>query len=110
MVDAVVDEVPEVGANGGFTAADVDVEHLHSLEFVDYSLGFNSGELAGVADSRRRQAVDALQIACVGELPGEADGSVEPGLHLCGDAGHEATKISDSASEARAFSKLGQRR
>ena len=40
------------------------------------------GQLPRVAPPRRAEAVDALQVAGVGPLPGEADGGVEPGLEL----------------------------
>ena len=44
----VVDEFPEVGPDGGLAAADVDVEHLHALEFVDHGLALLGGQFPGV--------------------------------------------------------------
>src|SRR5262249_12087585 len=68
----------EVRPHGWFAAADVDVEHLHSLELVDDAPALGGGELPRVAASGARQAVHAGQVAGVGQLPGQADRRVEP--------------------------------
>ena len=138
VVDGVADEMPEVLANRGFAATDIDVEDLHPLQFVDDGLALLGREFARVTATRRRQAVHALQVAGVGEFPRETDRGVEPPLHLFGEAGllrrrqdevvgagffdqghatapscasrASGTRKSEVASEARARSKLGQRR
>ena len=78
----VVDQLPEVGADGGLAPADVDVEDLHALELVDDGLALLGGQLVRVAPARAGQAVGAGQVAGVGQLPGEADRRVEPGGEL----------------------------
>ena len=104
----VVDEFPEVGTDGGFAAADVDVEDLHALELVDDRLALGGGQLARVAPSGRGQAVHAGQVAGVGEFPGQADGSIEAELELVderqgrGGHGRRSVIMSDVASVARA--------
>ena len=45
MVDGVLHEVPEVFADGGFTTADIDVEDLHPLQFIDDRFALFGGEL-----------------------------------------------------------------
>ena len=89
VADGVLDELEEVAAHHRLAAADVDVEDLQVAQLVEHPLGLGRGQLARVALARRRQAVHALQVARVGELPGEADGGVEPGLQL-GDEGFSA--------------------
>src|SRR5690606_30180847 len=59
--DRVVEQLPEIGADRGLAAADVDVEHLHPLELVDHGLDLVRGQFPGVAPSGRGQAVDAGQ-------------------------------------------------
>ena len=86
MIGGVVDEMPEVAADGWFASADVDVEDLHPLKFVDYGFGFFGGEFARVAPARRTEAVNALQVAGICQLPGQADGGVKSRLHLVGEA------------------------
>src|SRR5689334_24052712 len=75
----VVDELPEVGAHRRLAAADVDVEDLHPLQLVDDGLALLGRQLARVATAGRGQAVQAGQVAGVGELPRQADGRVQPG-------------------------------
>ncbi len=48
VTDGVVEQVPEVRPDGGFPAADVDVEHLHPLQLVDDRLGLGGGQLPRV--------------------------------------------------------------
>src|SRR5262249_20307958 len=61
-------------------AADVDVEDLHPLERVDDLLALVRGQLTRVAAPGRGQAVHTRQVARIGELPGQADGSVQAEL------------------------------
>ncbi len=82
VADRVVDECVEVGADRRFTAADVHVEDLHGAQLVDDGHGFRGRQLVRIASARRGQAMDASEIASVGELPGEADGRLEPVLQL----------------------------
>lgn len=106
----VVEEFPEVGADGGFSAADVDVEDLHGLQLVDDRLGFGGAQLARVAAAGAGEAVGAGQVAGIGQFPGEADRRVESGLEEvdqpcgagCGGHGVLPTSICDSASAANA--------
>src|SRR5206468_10365781 len=74
----VVDQLPEVRPDGRLAAADVHVEDLHALELVDDRLGLGRTQLPRVTLARAGQAMHAGQVAGVGELPGEADGRVEP--------------------------------
>src|SRR4029077_15127012 len=74
----VVDQVPEVGPDRGLAAADVHVEHLHPLQFVDHRPALGGGKLARVAAAGAGQAVHAGQVAGVGQLPGQADRRVQP--------------------------------
>ena len=80
-------EVEEVGADGGLSATDVDVEDLHALELVDERPALGGGELTGVAAARAGEAVDARQVAGVGQLPGQTDRRVEPRLEEVDEAG-----------------------
>ena len=73
----VVDDLPEVGAHGGLAAADVDVEDLHALEFVDDGLGLVRRQLARVPPAGTRETVHAREVAGVGEFPRQADRCVE---------------------------------
>ena len=82
VVDGVLQQVPEVRADRRLAAADVDVEDLHPLQLVDHRLALLGGQLARVAAAARRQAVRALEVAGVGELPGQADRRVEAELEL----------------------------
>src|SRR5262249_48041513 len=66
----VVDQVPEVGPDRGLAAADVHVEHLHPLQLVDHRPALGGAQLARVPAARAGQAVDAGQVAGVGQLPG----------------------------------------
>ena len=84
----VVEEFPEVRAHGGLAAADVDVEHLHALKFVDDGLALLGGELARVALARRRQAVHTRQVAGVGQFPGQADRRIEAAFELFDEPGN----------------------
>ena len=113
VLGGVVDQLPEVGANGGLAPADVDVEDLHALELVDERLALVGRELARVTPARARQTVHAGQVAGVGELPGEADGGVEATLKAIdepgpgGGEGSHATRsqiMPDSASAPKACS------
>ena len=56
MVDGVADEMPEVLADRGFAATDIDVEDLHPLQFVDDGLALLGREFARVtaADDDRQ--------------------------------------------------------
>src|SRR5215472_5437567 len=76
----VVHEFPKVRPDGRLAAADVDVEDLHPLERVDDLLALVRGQLTRVAAAGRGQAVLARQVARVGELPGQADWSVQAKL------------------------------
>ena len=82
MVYCVLEQVPEIRTDCRLTAADVDVEHLHRLELVDHRLALRCAQFARVAAPRRRQAVHARQIACVGQFPSEANGRVESEFEL----------------------------
>ena len=75
-------QLEEVAADHRLAAADVDVEDLQVVQLVEHRLGLGGGQLARVAPARRRQAVHALQVAGVGQLPREADRRVEPALQL----------------------------
>ena len=109
--DRVLEQLEEVAADHRFAAADVDVEHLQGLQLVEHGLGFVGGQLARVAAPRRRQAVDALEVAGVRELPGETDGGVEAALQLLDQCRRIAThtNISESLREDSARSNDGQR-
>ena len=82
VANRMFDDLEEVAAHHWFATADVDVEHLQVPQLVEYRKGLWRGEFARVALAAAGQAVDALQIACVGEFPREADGGIEPALHL----------------------------
>ncbi len=97
VLGRVVDQLPEVGADGGLTAADVDVEDLHALQLVDDRLALFGAELARVPASRGRQAVHARQVARVGEFPREADRGVETEFELV----YETTDLGDERSGGR---------
>ena len=86
--DRVLDEFEEVASDHRLAAADVDVEHLQVMQFVEHRFGLDRGEFAGIATARRRQAVHTLEVAGVGEFPREADRSVEPALQLVNEGGH----------------------
>ena len=97
----VIDELPEVRSHRGFPAADVDVEDLHALKFVDDRYALFGREFAGSRlPDEDRQCTG--QVAGVGELPGQADRSVESALELLDERGHRRTSISESASTASA--------
>jgi len=82
VVDRVLQQVPEVRADRRLAAADVHVEHLHPLQLVDHRLALLGRELPRVTPTRGRQAVRALEVACVGQLPRQADGRVQAGLEV----------------------------
>ena len=82
VINGVLQEVPEVLTHGGFPAADVDVEDLHALQLVDDRLALGGVQLAGIPSTAARQTVRALQVARIGELPGEADGRVQSAFEL----------------------------
>ena len=82
VADRVLDELEEVAPDHRLATTDVDVEDLEVAELVEHRLGLVGGQLARVAPSRRRQAVDALQVARVRQLPREADRGVETALQL----------------------------
>src|SRR5699024_5441723 len=82
----VVDELPEIGTDGGLAAADVDVEDLHLLQFVDDRLALLRAQLAGIASPGGAQAVHTGEVAGVGELPRQADGGVQAALELVDEA------------------------
>ncbi len=73
VADRVLDDVEEVAAHHGLATTDVDVEDLQVAQLVEDVLRFGGGELTRVALAARRQAVDALQVARVGQLPRQAD-------------------------------------
>ena len=74
----VLDDLEEVGADHRLAAADVDVEDLQALRARRSTAKHSSvRQLARVAASRRAEAVDAREVAGVGQLPREADGGVE---------------------------------
>ena len=105
--DRVVDEVEEVAPDRRLAAADVDVEHLQPAQLVDHRFGLVGGQLARIATPRRRQAVDARQVAGVRQLPRQADRRVEPALQLVRPA--RSRNISDSINDAIARSNAGRR-
>ena len=82
MRGGVLEQLPEVATHRRLAAADVDVEHLHPLELVHHAPALACGQLARIAPPRARQAVHAGQVAGVGELPGEADRGIQPGLEV----------------------------
>ena len=84
----VVHQLPKVRPHSRFPAADVDVEHLHAFQLVDDVLAVLRGQLTRIAFARRRQAVHARQVARVGQLPGQADGCVQPMLELLDQPWH----------------------
>ena len=84
----VVEQLPEVGAHGRLSPADVDVEDLHALQLVDDCLGLRGRELTGVATAAAGQAVRARQVAGVGQLPRQADGRVEPEREVLDERQH----------------------
>ena len=111
MRHGVVDELPEVPPDRRLAAADVDVEHLHALELVDHRHALRRGQLARIAPARARQAVDAGQVAGVGQLPGQADRRVQTSLELIDEprrsrAHHASLEVimPVSASASSAFS------
>ncbi len=81
----VVDDLEEVAADHRLATADVDVEDLQRTQLVEHGDRLGGRQLVRVAPSRRRQAVDARQVAGVGQLPGQADRGVESGLELVGE-------------------------
>jgi hypothetical protein len=81
-LDGVVDQIQEVAAHQRLAAADVDVEDAHPCQLVDQAPALLGGELPRVALARRGQAVRAGQVAAVGDLPGQADGSLEAVLEV----------------------------
>src|SRR5690606_23946148 len=80
--DGVVEEFPEVGADGGFAAIHVDVEDLHAGQLVEDRFDLPGGQLVRVAAARGRQAVLAGEVAGVGPCPGQADRGVQAVLEL----------------------------
>ncbi len=102
----------EIAPDHRLTATDVDVEHLQVVELVEHGFGFGGGQLARVAATRRRQAVHALEVAGVGEFPGEADRGVEARSSAAQPAGTgwRSWSISESLRDVNARSNDGQRR
>ena len=94
----VVDEFPEVGPDGGLAAADVDVENLHAFKLIDDVHALPGGQLARVALARRGKAVHAGQVAGVGQLPRETDGSVQAAFELFDETGCCSHRISSPMS------------
>jgi hypothetical protein len=78
----VLDDLEEVAAHHGLAAPDVDVEHLQFAQLVQNGDALLGGELPRVAPAAAAEAVHALQVARVRQFPREADGGVEPALHL----------------------------
>ena len=89
LLHRVVDELVEVASDHRLAAADVDVEDLEVVELVEDALRLSGRQLVGIATARRRQAVDARQVAGVGQLPRQADRRVQPALQLADERGHE---------------------
>ena len=94
VLGGVVDQLPEVRADGRFAATDVDVEDLHPLQLVDHRLALGGAQLARVPPAGAGQAVHAGQVAGVGELPGQADRRVQAELEQvdqprCGGGRHQ---------------------
>ena len=81
-LDGVADQVHEVRAQHGLAAADVHVEHLEVDHLVDDVARLGRRQLGGITPARRTQAVHAGQVAGVGQLPGQADGCIEPQAEL----------------------------
>ena len=102
MVDRVRDEFEEVTADHRLASADVDVEHLQLAQLVEHRFGLGGGQLPRIPPARRRQAVNARQVAGVGQLPRQADGRVEPTLELINERGlaHGALRTT-TATRAR---------
>jgi hypothetical protein len=61
----VVEDLPEIAANSGLAASDVDVEDQHRLELVDHAEALGRRELARIAAPRARQAM-AETVLCSG--------------------------------------------
>src|SRR5262249_18090183 len=78
----VVEQIQEILSNCGLTTADVHVEHLHAFQFVDHRLALGGAQLARIPAAGAGQAVDAGQVAGIGQLPGQADGSVQAECEL----------------------------
>ena len=83
-------QLEEVAADHRLAAADVDVEDLQVVQFVEHRLRLVGGQLARVAPPGRRQAVHALEVAGVGQFPGETDRGVEAALELFNEARRRA--------------------
>ena len=86
----VVHQFPKVRAHSGFSATDVDVEHLHAFQFIDNVHALAGGQLARIALTRRGKAVHAGQVARVRQLPRQADGSIQPVLELLDKTGYRS--------------------
>jgi hypothetical protein len=78
------EQLEEVASHHRLTATDVDVEHLQVTKFVEHSLGLLSREFARISGATRREAMDALEIAGIRQLPRETDGGIKSLLHLRG--------------------------
>ena len=78
LLDAVGHEVVEVRADGRLAAADVDIEDLHRRQLVHDAHRLGGRQLRRVPLSRGGQAVDAGEVATVGQLPRQADRGIEP--------------------------------
>lgn len=77
-----IQQTPEVGMHRGLPAADVDVEDLVALQFIDYRLAFGGRQFPRVGTPGARQAVDASAIAGVRQLPRQADGRFQAKLKV----------------------------
>ena len=102
VVGGVVDELPEVGADGGLAAADIHVEDLHAGELVDEGTALIGDQLAPVAPPGARQTMHTGQIAGVGQLPCQTDGGVEPTFEVV-----DETAAGDREGEGRHRPPLG---
>src|SRR5690242_13467105 len=109
MASRVLQDGPEVRPDGGLAAADVDVENLHPLQFVDDRQALGGRQLAWVPPPGAGQAVHAGQVAGVGQFPGQADRRLEPVGKLLGQrqrgGGHGSARgqiIPDVARVAKA--------
>ena len=98
VVDGVLHELPEVGADRRLPAADVHVEDLHALQLVDDGLALLGAELARVAPARARQAMGTFEVAGVGQLPGQADRGVEAELELLDEAAAFGTALGSAGA------------
>jgi len=83
----VLHDLVEVFANHWLSSAKIHVENPQRLQLIDDCEALLSVQLARVPPTRGTQTMNARKVARIGQLPGEADGSVEPGLQLSRERG-----------------------